>query len=249
MHEKHEFALYYKDVSLVVTAPSTRIVLDDKDVVRRIISVLRLQPGDHVVLFDEQCAAYVVLEEIKAKKQITGLIHDIKKHVPLQPHIIMMLPLLKRESFERMLYACVELGAQEIQLIETSKTRRMQSFEKEYERMYAIMISAAEQSKQFMLPIIKAPVLLSDFVSRMAQKNTYAIVADPAGKPLYTTLSELHDIKPNQIVLSMGPEGGFTSDEIDLLISSHFNKTRLTPTILRAQQAGALLLGVIRSVT
>ena len=113
------------------------------------------------------------------------------------------------------------------------------------------MIAAAEQSKQFSLPEIHAPRGLQEAVTQYA-KHSIKLVADPAGDSLYKILTTLkqhaHAKSQTSIVMTLGPEGDFTADEKNLLNAAHYQSVRLTPTVLRSQQAGALLLGFIRSI-
>lgn len=247
---KHEFAIYLTGLSSQISLKSEHLSIDDSDVVHRIRSVLRLSKGQEIVIFDGVLHAACSITDIN-KKTISVRILSCERTIHLQPSITFLLPLLKREAFERMVYACVELGANAIQLISTEKSQRSWRSDKELQRIHHIMVAAAEQSKQFAIPILHQPCSLSEAFALYNTAST-KLVADPNGAPLYQILTELQQHvqsqKESDIVITMGPEGDFSDEEKKHLGSASYQSVRLTPTVLRSQQAGALLLGVIRSV-
>lgn len=244
MMSKHEFAVYTALLSL----KEKTIELQDADAVHRIRSVLRLEVGDDLILFDDRKNYKCRIVAIN-KKTITLSLLSTEQSAQLFPSITVLLPLLKREAFERMLYACVELGANVVQPVITEKSQRSWR-DHDLERARSIMIAAAEQSKQFAMPAIKAPMTLQEAVER--HPDHIKLVADPAGNSLYKILTlikeDVQAKKAESIVMTLGPEGDFTDTEKNLLKMAAYQAVRLTPTVLRSQQAGALLLGVVRSV-
>jgi 16S rRNA (uracil1498-N3)-methyltransferase len=247
---KHEFAVYAASLSSQLIATSKHLLLSDPDIVHRIRSVLRLSKGEELIVFDGSLQATCSITDI-SKKAIAVDILSRENTTPLLPSITFLLPLLKKEAFERMIYACVELGATTIQPISTEKSQRSWRSEKELERVHKIMVAAAEQSKQFALPIIHQPCSLPEALELHATQKI-KLVADPAGTPLYEVLTRMHqNMHPQKgegIVITMGPEGDFSDMEKELLHTASYQTVKLTPTVLRSQQAGALLLGVIRSI-
>lgn len=245
MNSRHEFAVYVVGLSSQLSSKSSQLLLSDADTVHRIRSVLRLSQGDELMLFDGTQHAACSIIEI-TKKTISVRIISCDRTISLQPSITFLLPLLKREALERMIYACVELGATTIQLISTEKSQRSWRSEKELSRMHAIMIAAAEQSKQFAVPALHQPISLQEAV-QLSVKHDVKLVADPDGLPLYEVLTQIMNQKNTSIVITMGPEGDLSDEEKNMLRNASYQAVSLTPTVLRSQQAGALLLGVIRS--
>lgn len=244
---KHEFALYVLDISARLSKNPKTLLIDDTDLVRRITSILRLASGDIVTLFDEKQHAQCTIKEIHARKSILFSVHAIEPNTTIEPTVTILLPLLKREAFEDMVYACVEFGATNIQLISTEKTQRSWHGEKELQRTRKIMIAAAEQSKQFRMCAIHEPRPLSD-VLKMLNQTSIKLVADPDGVPLYDALTQIKNNPSCDIVITMGPEGDFTTDEKKWLDEASFQSVQLTSTVLRSQQAGTILLGAVRSI-
>lgn len=242
--EKHQFALFYTNLSgFLHSAQNKSFSLTDPNLVHRITSILRLGIGESLVLFDQSLHAQVTIADIVKHKSIRFEL-DYKKHnLIYKPEITVLLPLLKKDSFETALYSLAEIGVTTIQLLITHKSQQRWT-PKDQERAQKILIAAAEQSKNFALPTLKTPLNLHDFLK---ESNTFdaKIFFDPVGILLSQTLQKI--TQPKHIALAIGPEGDLINEEKELLRSAGFVFSSLTPTILRACQAAALGAGIIRS--
>lgn len=237
----HEFALYVSHLQDLSAMQGALLTLHDEAVVHRISRVLRLNNDDKVILFDRTMHLFGYITELH-KHSVTVHVDAIAQNTVLKPYISLWLPMLKREAFEQAVYSAVELGASEIQIIHTAKVQRHFK-EHDLERIEHIMIAAAEQSKQFALPIIKGIADLAD-----VKIEGKGIFCDPSGEPLLDVMQNVHFTKPERITVIVGPEGDLTEAEKFHLQQSGVHFMRLTPTVLRAQQAIAVALGAVRSV-
>jgi 16S rRNA (uracil1498-N3)-methyltransferase len=109
------------------------------------------------------------------------------------------------------------------------------------------MISACEQSKQFVLPELCEPVKFEN-ISAKLYEDALTVYFDPAGTSFVDLLQVVKEKKPSNIVLFFGPEGGLTSQEEKVLTLAKFKTYALTPTILRAREAVIVGLGGVRSI-
>lgn len=247
-NESHEFALYFENLTKAVAHKKQGDIftIDDETVSHRIKNVLRLAVGDQCLLFDRAYSALVQIQEISKKKLAVEFI-GIRAALSLAPRITILLPVLKREALSEALYACVELGANEIQLITTQKTHKAWATqEKELQHAQKIMIAAAEQSKNFAFPLLMAPMELSECVKKLPTASK--IFFDPEGSSLFDTMTDLHREKSEHLILCLGPEGDLTQQEKKMLVENEFKLCALTPTVLRAQQALVVGLGSLRAV-
>lgn len=232
--QKHEFAFYFPDLK----ASDTTFIIREEALVKRIGSVLRLKKDDVVLFFTREMHVVARLESVN-KKEIKVTVLEKKQNLQQTPTLKVILPLLKREAFEAALYACVELGTNEIVLVSTDKSLRIQ---KEKERYQKILIAAAEQSKHFSFPLIEGVRPLVQVLSEV--KADIKIFADPQGQSFQSILSKPH----HSYVLMIGPEGDLTLEEKELLKKEQFVFCRLTQTILRSPQALTVMLGLIRTL-
>ena len=238
---KHEFALFYPDLTLQNNVREFTVV--DKTFIQRLLHVLRLKEGDQCIIFDHTMHAQVKLKDC-SKKSCSFLVSSWHKNTVLKPQITALLPVLKRDAFESAIYSCAALGATTIQLIKTEKTRKWQG-DKELDRLQRIVISASEQSKNFLFPVINAPVDLSKVLD-LYKKVPNKLFADSKGLCFSDAFKKTNDKK--KFLLFVGPEGDLTTQEKELL-KQNFIFCKLTPTILKSEQALALMLGAIRMLT
>lgn len=246
LHEAHQFALFYENLSTVVKgrALGKIISLSEEDIVARIGKVLRLEPGQEVILFDRLMHAQVSITTI-TKKEVSVTLQSLQNNVLLQPEIHFLLPLLKREALQEALYSLAEMGVQEVHLISTQKTQRDWQ-EKDAQRMQRIIIAAAEQSKNYSFPLIHEPVTLQSALEKIKKSSAHALFFDPAGVPASTYLPQLSGTNL-PLFLLIGPEGDLTAQEKELVAQAKFVFCVLTPTILRASQAAGVSAALIRS--
>jgi len=249
-NNKHLFAFYYAELSLLKQQllPNAQLFLDDKELYHRIVKVLRIAPGEQITLFDRHINTITQLNTIDKKHFSITVISKDNNKLP-HPSITMFVPILKKEALELVFYAMVEMGATEYQLVITQKAARAWGGPKEHERLQKIMIAAAEQSKNFALPITRSnPQVLTDVLSSLSITQGNFIFLDPDGQLLIADLNNNTFKASLPYYLFFGPEGDLTSQEKKLLGQHKFQFYRLTPTILRSWQAASLGLGILRSL-
>ncbi len=239
--QAHIFALYSEHISHI--QGNVLSLRSDEPSAHRIQHVLRLVRGDTVILFDRKQHLVAEISAIGSREVVLACQKPVV-NTAYSPVITCLLPILKREAFDEALYALTEAGVSAIQLITTHKMHR--STMPPQDRMERVIIAAAEQSKNFALPIVYEPRELSEALADLGSKTL--VVCDPAGEPLSMTLARLESIKSDHIVVVIGPEAGLTGEEFLILRSKNAIFTALTPTILRAQQAAFLSVGALRSV-
>jgi 16S rRNA (uracil1498-N3)-methyltransferase len=246
--ESHVFALHCNQTAYFINQNDTKNMhsIDDNILVHRIGQVLRLQEGDQFILFDQQ---HSITCQLKSLSQRSLCFSIIKKscNIRHQPKITLLLPLLKREALQEALYAAVELGASTVQLVSTQKGQHAWGSSKELERLTRIMHSAAEQSKNFSYPDLIEPKSLASAVENVS-KQAHKIFFDPDGCVISSVLTSVSSENIAEIVVLIGPEGDLTQEEKQFIDSHAFTFCKLTPTILRAQQAVVVGLGILRSM-
>lgn len=247
--DKHLFAIYWQALSAQITTLELGklFTITQEQLVHRISRVLRIEPNETLNLFDQKYNLTVRITKI-TKTNIEAELINKQTNIQYEPHVTVLLPLLKREALQESLYSCVELGAQEIWLITTQKSQHLRDTDREMQRLRTIAIAAAEQSKHFAIPDIQPPRALTDALALFNYNQTSAIFFDQAGKPLTQALDQLNKKKSTSILLLIGPEGDLSAQEKELVKKYPFIFAKLTPTILRAQQAITLGLGIVRAL-
>lgn len=186
-------------------------------------------------------------EMLTSKRLIVAQVKEVKKNTPLAPALTLYLPILKKEALEYAIYVAAQMGATTIIPIITEKSQRKIP---DHTRLEKIMIAACEQAKNFALPELKEPLTLSAALEgptlhEGTKGSTIKIYFDDEGSPLGELLKEN---KTKTLAVTLGPEGGFTKQETDLLQQASFTSYKLTPTILRSREAVTAGLGALRSL-
>ncbi|HSC24616.1 MAG TPA: RsmE family RNA methyltransferase [Candidatus Babeliales bacterium] len=249
--ERHEFAFFIESLSLLVQKnyPDNNIIVVDEKLCNRMMNVLRLCSGDQCIFFDRTMYIIAIVKAFVGKKQIHILIKSAQSTIVLRPKITFLLPLLKRDDLESALYALAEIGVNDIQLISTQKTVYQWSAYRDSERADKILIAAAEQSKNFAYPTLKAPIPLVEALQKYSEEeNSIKIFFDPAGRKFFDVMHMMHSNKPSVSVLLIGPEGDLSWEEKKIVEAHKFIFCALTPTVVRAVQATSLAAGFVRSL-
>jgi 16S rRNA (uracil1498-N3)-methyltransferase len=237
--QRHLFSLYF-ETPKIISGSTIRVV--DSVKVHRILEVLRLRLQQQVILFDSTHHAMAKLVAgASGKKGFVELeIGEVCRNVSLQPQVTLCVGMLKKAAWHEVAYAAAQMGVDRIiPLI----TERSAAELPDQERLQNIMIAACEQSKQYSIPKIEAPVELDGLAALVAGQQCW--YADPQG----TSISQwaFEHAKASSIAVAVGPEAGFTPADIQKLEASGFAAHALTPTVLRACDAVVVSLGIIRS--
>ncbi len=253
-NEKHIFAIFFDRLSKQANTLllSKKFIIENKELYHRLLKVLRIQTKEEFILFDHETSTKLLLleESFKKKNIISAKVISISPNKKTTPNIVLACALLKKDSFEKVVYYAAEMGANTVRPFLSSKTQRKWGGKKELERLKKITISACEQAKNFSPPKILEPLPLNDFLDAIKNKfpRSKKIYFDKKGKPLLKFLNDLKSSPPQTAILAFGPEGDLKDEELSILQKAGFDFVALTPTILRSQEAVAVGLGSIQSV-
>lgn len=206
-------------------------------------SVLRLQIGDMVVLFngrDGEFAARVT--EVAKKKMVVTIGDQIRAATP-PPDIDYMFAPLKHQRLDYLVQKATELGARRLRPVITSRTIAERV---NLERMRANVIEAAEQCELVFVPEVLEPITLNAALRDWDTKRAliYCDEESVLGDPL-AILSKLQ----TPAAVLVGPEGGFTVEERAQLKSlPYVTAVSLGPRIMRADTAAVAILALVQAV-
>jgi 16S rRNA (uracil1498-N3)-methyltransferase len=209
--------------------------------------VLRLEAGDEVTLFNGEGGEYrAELADLRgATVSVRVLAYDpVERETPLAVTLVQALV-----SSDRMDYAvqkAVELGAAAIQPIVTERTvGRLDSTRAAKRRSHwqNIVVSACEQCGRNRIPDVHELIPFADWLERPSSASQRWLFAPEAQEGLKA-------LRPSQekIEAMVGPEGGFTSQEVSAARSSGWHAVRLGPRVLRTESMGAAILAAINAL-
>lgn len=236
MNNKHTFALYYP-----LLTGNQRQEIVDHDLVHRIVSIVRLEEGEQLHLFNETHEALCTLVGRTKKSLTIELVHYGVTKQPGQS-IALYCGLLKKDSFEEILYNAAELGVTSIYPVISDKIHKQWWSDNYKERFQKIMIAACEQSKNFVIPQLYSPIAFSAMIEQCAKKKE-VVWFDVDGEHCSTLIKSSH----KNACCIIGPEGDFSPAEKEALMH-HAQRIRLTKTVLRSIQAVTVGLGLVLSI-
>lgn len=198
------------------------------------VQVLRMQNGEALQLTDGLGNLFSATIANAHKRHCTVHIQQQQFIERQLKEISIGISLLKNASrLEWFLEKATEIGVAEIIPLLCQRTEK-QHFR--YDRMQNILIAAMLQSQQTWLPVLQVP---TPFASILAndQPNVQRLIAhcEPGNK---TALPQLN-IQP-KVQLLIGPEGDFSTAEIDAALTKNYTAVSLGNTRLRTETAGVV---------
>ena len=177
---------------------------------------------------------------IEKGKKIKVKIVKISKNKPNKVSIHVAISPLKNPSrFEWFVEKATEIGIKEITPIITKYSEKKKV---NHERLERISISSLKQSNQLFKPTINSTEKFSDFIKNNSDQK---IMANLKTKNILAKES----IKSNQICLVIGPEGGFSDDEIQEAKNNKITEISFGENRLRSETAAIYGLSILKSLT
>lgn len=212
--------------------------------------VLRLQRGDAVQLFNGEGREYRALLESVERKRTTARIEAELAPLPESPLALTLAQgICRGDKMDLVLQKATELGVQAVQPLTSERTEVRLDAEREAKRMthwQQVIASACEQSGRASMPALASPLALPAWLGQIGAGNdasaTLRLMLDPEGDV------SLRDLPaPDAAILAVGPEGGFSDNERELLRRMGFQTLRLGPRVLRTETAGLAAIAVLQS--
>jgi 16S rRNA (uracil1498-N3)-methyltransferase len=197
-----------------------------------LVNVLRAKEADQILFLDGKGFSRLAnIETIKKKSLTCIFIEDLKDNDDTCSYAV-AIGKTKREALELSLKQLVEIGVKTIYLVESEFSQRY-SFKED--RLKKILISALEQSNATHLPSVKEVKL--ENLTDLNFKNIFYFSSTRKKDELGLNPSDSN-------LILIGPEGGFSSSEEDLLEKIEGLKTiNLKTNIMRAPTAVAYCMG------
>ncbi|MFA5056166.1 MAG: RsmE family RNA methyltransferase [Dehalococcoidia bacterium] len=209
------------------------------EVVHQIRDVLRLRKGARIVVFNDEGLEYTVVLDSVKKDRIAGTIESTRERVETAVKITLYQALLKSDRFEFVLQKCTEIGVTEFVPIMCCRCVAGKPGANKIQRWEKVIKEATEQSGRSVPPALKSTASFEDAIR---SARGLSIIASTGSASL--SLREI--IRPTANVnILIGPEGGFTDDELESARRHGVKEATLGPNTLRAETAGLVAATVI----
>lgn len=158
--------------------------------------------------------------------------------------ITLAMALIRKEKFELVLQKATELGVSKIVPFESSRCvvhSKNEKKEKQKTRWESIILEASEQCKRNIVPALNDVVSFKDLKEYKSQGN-YACYENAYGNAQFLSHISKDD---STITVVIGPEGGFSKEEVQQLEQMGYTSITLGSRILRAETAAMYVCAVI----
>jgi 16S rRNA (uracil1498-N3)-methyltransferase len=210
--------------------------------VHRLRNVLRLTPGDHVVLLDNSGWEHEMEITAVSTQRVEGrIVHKSLATAEPRTKITLYQALLKLSKFERVLEQTTELGIVGFvpMITERCIIGSLDDISKaKTDRWWRILIEAAELSRRGRLPTLRPALMFHAACEETSRGGLTLIPWEEEKERSLRSVLEEAERPPFSINLFIGPEGGFTEEEVTLAQSYGALSITLGPRILRAETAG-----------
>ena len=205
-------------------------------------NVLRLGPGDEVLLFNGRDGEWRGRLSSSGKRELLAAVGEPVREQPPPPDLHFLFAPLKHARLDYLVQKAVEMGVSRLQPV---ITRHTQVARVNLERMRANVIEAAQQCGILALPEVAEP---ASFAAAIADQGRLMVFCDEDAevKEPMAALAAARGTGPLSVLI--GPEGGFAAEERQALLErQNVVRISLGPRILRADTAAVAALALVQA--
>jgi 16S rRNA (uracil1498-N3)-methyltransferase len=202
--------------------------------------VLRAQPGQ---IFDVVADGFLHRAEVVSVNEaavVFTLHEELEAEASLPVHLLMAV--FKFDHMEWGIEKATELGAARITPVLARRTEKhlAQAAAKRVERWRRIVMEASKQSRRTDVPVVDDPMMLKAALGNVTSETKLLLAETEQENTLRVALQG----EVSRVALAIGPEGGWTPEEMTLFSESGWRHVTLGPRILRAETAAIAGLAV-----
>jgi 16S rRNA (uracil1498-N3)-methyltransferase len=204
--------------------------------------VLRAQPGQ---IFDVVADGFLHRAEVTSVREdeVTFTLHEEHEADAALP-VRLLLAVFKFDHLEWAIEKATELGAARITPVLARRTEKhlAQAAAKRVERWRRIVREASQQSRRSDVPEVDEPVALKQLLQSIDEPVKLLLAETEEENTIRAALEAAP--QDAAIALAIGPEGGWTAEEMQLFRDHGWQHVTLGPRILRAETAATAALAI-----
>lgn len=211
---------------------------------RHIVNVLRLRPGSDVILFEEGGVEYVgKITEIN-RREVKVLIKGSRKpETESRLNITLLQGIPKGDKMDWIVEKSTELGVGTIIPVITERSQIRRSHK--VQRWQRIANESTKQCGRVKAPFILEPMAFISAIKMTDNSGLNIIFYEKSESRLRDEIKKIPQHIDN-ITLLIGPEGGFSEEEVGLARDVGFIPLGLGPRILRTESAAIVALSILQ---
>jgi 16S rRNA (uracil1498-N3)-methyltransferase len=236
---------------------SQQLITLNEETSKHIVQVLRMKEGELLQLTDGKGSLLLAKITDAHKKHCVVQIQSTSYMPQAARKITIAISLLKNANrFEWFLEKATEIGVTEIIPLLCERTER-QHFR--FDRMKGILVSAMLQSQQTWLPVLTEPMRFAECIRQTPSSDDIDVWFRTTGTPggLLKLIAHCEETQKNPVnkvlsevegsncIILIGPEGDFTTSEIELALLQNYLPVTLGETRLRTETAGVVAAALL----
>ena len=220
----------------------------DADEARHLSQVLRLSVGDDVAVFDGAGREFHArVERIGRDGAELRLVAEVEPSPELAVRMTLAQAALKGEKMDDVVRDATMMGVSAIEPLVTGNTVTHLRPGRAPDRWHRIAIASAKQCRRAVVPAVGVGTAFSDWLVQDRSAMRLLMVEPSAGVTGHP-LSTLSGDRPPSATLLVGPEGGWSAEEIQAAVSAGYVPITLGRRTLRADAVPIVALGVLQFV-
>jgi 16S rRNA (uracil1498-N3)-methyltransferase len=218
---------------------------------RHAVKALRLRRGDLVMVIDGLGRAYrgeLTMGESAGRRQVT-IVQTLRGFGEPLVKLTLAAGLSTASKFDTVVQKGTELGVSRFIPLLTEKSRiRIEDSKKaasKQKRLERVALSAAKQSRRSLCPAITLPTTFDSLLEQIDKDDLKLIFHRDA--PGASSVGKLVSSDTRRVTALVGPESGFSADEVTRAVAAGFHPISLGPRVLRTETAGPAVCALIMS--
>lgn len=237
---------YFIDIKFIDKTKQTAVI-DGKDY-HHIKDVMRMKIGDRIILLTNNDYEYLC-EITDLNGYVSLKIIEEKINVnELQTQVTIAQGLVRKDKIEEVVRRLVELGAWEYLNVKMERCNISLKSKDDYKltRLETIVKEASEQAERGKLLSLKGYYTFNQFLEYAKEYDYRFICYENEGRCNSHNINKYLDkIFNKKVLFIVGPEGGFSSSEVDILLEHNFIPIGLGKRILRTETAPLMVMSII----
>lgn len=203
------------------------------------LGVRRLDVGDSIRLIDGKGnIAHARVETLEGRNKASLSVGEVEHIPPQTPNIILATAIAKGDRQSTLLDMATQLGISAWQPLQCHRSVSKVG-KNSFERWQRICLEACKQSGTAWLPHLLPVAKPEDVAKAASAEGREVLLAHPDGESMYVTNNK-------DKCLMVGPEGGFTDEEVKRIVDAGARKISLGQNILRIETAAVSLVARLR---
>lgn len=206
----------------------------DKEESRHIVKVLRKKEGDIIHISNGKGSLFISEIVFASEKKCEVNITSEQAFEPTEYYLhLAVAPTKMNDRYEWFLEKATEIGIHEITPLICEHSERTVFKADRFEK---ILHSAMKQSLQYYLPKLNEPVPFKNFIADKKDGQLFIAHCEETEKKLLKT-----ELQPKQkVTILIGPEGDFSTKEIEMALANGYESVSLGNTRLRTETAAVV---------